>query len=378
MPVFAGMIRPLNLYLTIHCFAMKFVDEVVIQVIAGKGGDGCLSFRREKFAPWGGPNGGNGGIGASIYLEADNHINTLADFRHQRIFKAQNGQPGMGTDSTGRAGEDLTILVPVGTTIYDAKTNEKLGDLTEAGQRLRIAKGGHHGYGNAYFKTSTNRAPRRATAGFPGEEHELRLELNLLADVGLLGLPNAGKSTLISVVSNAKPKIADYPFTTLHPNLGVVRVGPLKSFVMADIPGLIEGASEGAGLGIQFLKHLNRTKLLLHLVDISGFDGTDPLQAIRTVETELKQYSEELASKPRWLVFNKLDLIDSEEADLRCQAILDALQWSEPSFKISCVQQAGTQYLCYRVMDHLEAVREHDVEQKTEDVEGDMKDESLE
>ncbi|MCD6046939.1 MAG: obgE [Gammaproteobacteria bacterium] len=332
---------------------MKFVDEVKVSVKGGKGGDGCVSFRREKFIPFGGPNGGDGGDGGSVYLEADLGMNTLVDFRYKRHFTAQNGQSGMGSDCTGKSGEDLVVQVPVGTLVYNVDTDELLGDLTAPGQRLLVAKGGFHGLGNTRFKSSTNRAPRQTTPGTFGEERELRLELKLLADVGLLGLPNAGKSTLIRSVSAAKPKVADYPFTTLHPNLGVVRVGELRSFVIADIPGLIEGAAEGAGLGIQFLKHLERTRLLLHLVDVSPLDGSDPVDSAKIIVRELEKYSETLAQKPRWLVLNKIDQVLEDEVEERCAEIIKGLDWDGPVFYISALKGEGTQSLCYAIMDFL-------------------------
>lgn len=333
---------------------MKFVDEVKIHVKAGKGGDGCLSFRREKFIPFGGPNGGDGGDGGNIYLEADADLNTLIDYRFQRHFQAQNGQQGMGSDCTGRSGEDLVLKVPVGTLVYNIDTDELLGDLTTAGQRLLVAKGGFHGLGNTRFKSSINRAPRQTTPGTLGEERELRLELKILADVGLLGLPNAGKSTLIRSVSSAKPKVADYPFTTLHPNLGVVRVGELRSFVIADIPGLIEGAAEGAGLGIQFLRHLERTRLLLHLVDVAPLDGSDPVGSANVIINELGKYSETLLAKPRWLVLNKIDQLPEEEVETHCAEIVKRLDWQGPVFYLSALKREGTDALCYAVMDFLE------------------------
>ena len=287
---------------------MKFVDEATITVIGGNGGNGCLSFRRERFIPKGGPDGGDGGDGGSVYLKTKAGINTLADFRYTRSFKAERGADGGGQNKTGKSGEDLYIDIPIGTEVYDNNTDELIGDLTQDGQILLVAQGGFHGLGNQRFKSSTNRAPRKTSNGTDGDVRELRLELKLLADVGLLGLPSVGKSSLINAVSDAKPKIADYPFTTLHPNLGVVRIGPLQSFVMADLPGLIEGAAEGHGLGIHFLKHLSRCRLLLHMIDLSdrGEDET-PLEQFKTIESELLNYQESLANKDRWLVFNKID-----------------------------------------------------------------------
>ena len=334
---------------------MKFVDEVKIQVEAGKGGDGCLSFRREKFIPRGGPDGGDGGEGGSVYLQADESLNTLMEFRYKRSFKARNGHHGMGRLRTGAAGEDLILPVPVGTMVYDQDTDELIGDLVEVGQKLCVAKGGRHGLGNARFKSSVNRAPRQTVPGELGESRNLKLELKLLADVGLLGLPNAGKSTLISVVSNARPKVADYPFTTLHPNLGVVRVGEYKSFVIADIPGLIEGAAEGAGLGIRFLKHLSRTGILLHMVDIAPVDGSDPVEAVQKVYNELVKFSPELADKPRWLVLNKIDVLSPEEVEQRQKEIVERLEWQGPVFCISAVLHEGTEHLCYKLMDAVSA-----------------------
>lgn len=336
---------------------MKFVDEATIKVQAGNGGRGMVSFRREKFIPFGGPDGGDGGTGGSIYVVAQKGLNTLADFRFQRTFKAPNGEPGGSADCSGRGGDDLEIVVPVGTVIYDTETDETLGDLTRDGERILVARGGRGGLGNQHFKSSTNRTPRKATPGFPGERRELRLELKLIADVGLLGLPNAGKSTLISVVSAARPRIADYPFTTLHPNLGVVYVGEQKSFVMADIPGLIEGAAEGAGLGIRFLKHLQRTRLLLHLVDIAPPDPyADPVKDARAIAAELKKFSPELATRERWLVLNKLDLMPSAEAEKRCKDIVRRLRWKGPVFRISGATRTGTKELCQAVMRRLDEV----------------------
>ena len=334
---------------------MKFVDEATIRVQAGNGGRGMVSFRREKFIPFGGPDGGDGGSGGSVFLVAKTGLNTLADFRYQRTFKAANGEPGGSADCSGRGGEDLEVQVPVGTVIFDEDTEETLGDLATEGARLVVAKGGKGGLGNQHFKSSTNRTPRKATPGFPGEKRELRLELKLLADVGLLGLPNAGKSTLISVVSAARPKIADYPFTTLHPNLGVVYVGTHQSFVMADIPGVIEGASEGAGLGLRFLKHLQRTRLLLHLVDIAPPDpDADPVRDARTIAAELKKFNPELSKRDRWLVLNKMDLLPPAEADKRCRDIVRRLRWKGAVYRISGVTRQGTQELCRDVMRHLE------------------------
>ena len=336
---------------------MKFVDEATIKVQAGNGGRGMVSFRREKFIPFGGPDGGDGGTGGSIYLVARKGLNTLADFRFKRTFKATNGEPGGSADCSGRSGEDLWIEVPVGTVAYDVDTDEQLGDLTHEGERILVAKGGRGGLGNQHFKSSTNRAPRKATPGYPGEKRELRLELKLIADVGLLGLPNAGKSTLISVVSAARPRIADYPFTTLHPNLGVVYVGANQSFVMADIPGVIEGAAEGAGLGIRFLKHLQRTRLLLHLIDICPPDPeADPVVGARAIAAELKKFSPELATRERWLVLNKIDLLPPADAEKRCKEIVRRLRWKGPVFRISGATRQGTEDLCRRIMQRLEEI----------------------
>lgn len=336
---------------------MRFVDEANIKITAGHGGRGAVGFRREKFVPFGGPDGGDGGKGADVYVEGREGINTLADFRFNRAFKAPNGQPGSGNDSTGAGGEDLIVQVPVGTVIVDIETQEQLGDVTVAGERLLIAKGGKGGWGNARFKTSTNRTPRKAMPGLPGEKRELRLELKVMADVGLLGLPNAGKSTLIRAVSAAKPKVADYPFTTLYPNLGVVSVGLGRSFVMADIPGLIEGAADGAGLGIQFLKHLQRTGLLLHIIDISPPDPeADPVQDARAITAELKKFSTDLAKKERWLVLNKLDLLPPAEAEKRCKDIIRRLRWKGPVFRISGLARQGTESLCQAIMKRLEEI----------------------
>jgi GTP-binding protein len=333
---------------------MKFVDEAHILVEAGNGGHGCLSFRREKYVPLGGPDGGDGGHGGSIYFVADKRVNTLVEFRYKRVIRAQNGQPGMGRMRYGKSGEDLILPVPIGTVIYDDETDELIGDLLNAGDQLCVAKGGRHGLGNTHFKSSTNRSPRKTTMGQPGEHRRLKLELKLLADVGLLGMPNAGKSTFISAISNATPKIADYPFTTLYPQLGVVRVGEFRSFVIADIPGLIEGASEGAGLGIQFLKHLSRTQVLLHVVDIMPADGGSPADHVLNIVEELKRFSEELAKKPRWLVFNKIDLLPADEVEKHCKAITKKIRWKGPVYKISAVKKEGTQQLCYDLMNYLE------------------------
>ena len=336
---------------------MKFVDEASIKVSAGKGGNGIVSFRREKYIPFGGPDGGDGGDGGSVFLVADQGINTLADFRFQRRFAATSGAPGQGRNCTGKSGDDLRVRVPVGTLAYDQDTGELIGDLVEAGQELLVARGGTGGRGNTRFKSSTNRAPRQCTPGTPGESRTLRLELRLLADVGLLGLPNAGKSTLIRSVSAAKPKVADYPFTTLHPNLGVVSVGPYRSFVMADIPGLIEGAAEGAGLGIRFLKHLQRTRLLLHVIDLAPLNPDENVAADAVgIVGELESFSADLARRPRWLVFNKIDLLAPDEAELRVAEVVEALGWEGPVYRISALAKQGTEDLCADVMAHLESV----------------------
>ncbi|HSG58433.1 MAG TPA: GTPase ObgE [Woeseiaceae bacterium] len=333
---------------------MKFVDEATVRVQAGNGGHGCLSFRREKYVERGGPDGGDGGHGGSVYLVADPAMNTLADFRVARKYRAESGQPGAGRNMTGRSGGDLDVHVPCGTVVHDVDTGELICDLTEPEQRQMVAEGGRGGLGNTRFKSSTNRAPRRTTNGTPGEGRHLKLELKVLADVGLLGMPNAGKSTLISAMSQARPRIADYPFTTLHPNLGVVRVGRLQSFVMADIPGLIEGASEGAGLGIRFLKHLQRTGLLLHVVDIAPIDGSDPEDAVRAIIAELGKFSAELADKPRWLVINKIDLLSADDRDGARQRLIEALEWRGPVFAISAATGEGTEALARAIMRELE------------------------
>jgi GTP-binding protein len=337
---------------------MKFIDEAEIRVEAGTGGRGCVSFRREKFVPRGGPDGGDGGDGGSVYLVAREGVNTLADFRVQRRFKAENGRGGSGKDMTGAAGADLHVDVAKGTEVYDLDTGEKLGDLTHDGQQLLVAKGGQGGRGNTRFKTSVNRAPRQFDMGGVGESRRLRLALKLLADVGLLGAPNAGKSTLTRALSAARPKVAEYPFTTLHPHLGVVRVGPDRSFVLADIPGLIEGAATGAGLGIRFLKHLERTRLLLHVVDAcADLGGGDVVATYRAVEGELGQYSAALADRPRWLVLNKLDLLPAEQRDQRVAEIVAELDWRGPVYGISALTADGTKRLVQDVMSYLEELR---------------------
>jgi GTP-binding protein len=343
---------------------MKFVDEAWVKVLAGHGGRGAISFRREKFIPFGGPDGGDGGLGGSVYLQAKAGINTLADFRYQRTFKAASGVAGSGNDCTGAGGEDLTVIVPVGTTVIDDETEEVLGDLLVDGTTILVARGGKGGFGNTRFKSSTNRAPRKAMPGLPGEKRTLRLEMRVMADVGLLGLPNAGKSTLIRQVSAAKPKVADYPFTTLHPNLGVVSVGMNRSFVMADIPGLIEGAADGAGLGTRFLKHLYRNRILLHMVDICPPDpDADPVVDAKAIIAELKQYSKDLYDRERWLVFNKIDLLPADEAHERCQAIKRRLRFKGPVFEISGATGEGTLELCQALMTRLEERQAEEKEQ---------------
>ncbi|WP_341707526.1 Obg family GTPase CgtA [Halopseudomonas sp.] len=337
---------------------MKFVDEVAITVKAGDGGNGCMSFRREKFIPKGGPDGGDGGDGGSIYLEADPNLNTLVDYRYTRRFNAQRGENGRGSDCTGAKGEDMVLPVPVGTTIIDAGTQEIIGDLTEAGQRLLVAQGGFHGLGNTRFKSSVNRAPRQTTQGSLGELRDLKLELKVLADVGLLGLPNAGKSTFIRSVSAAKPKVADYPFTTMVPNLGVVDVGQLRSFVIADIPGVIAGAADGAGLGTRFLKHLSRTRLLLHLVDMAPLDQSDPVEAVETIIHELGKFSPSLTMRERWLVLNKCDQLLEDEQQAILDDVVERLEWEGPVYVISASERMGTAELAKDVMNWLDE-REH-------------------
>ena len=335
---------------------MKFFDEALIDISAGHGGAGCVSFRREKFIPFGGPNGGDGGRGGSVWAVADLNINTLIDYRYTRRFDAKNGEAGRGTDQFGAAGDDIEMRMPVGTIISDAETGEVMVELLEHGQRALLAKGGDGGFGNLHFKSSTNRSPRQKTPGWPGEARKLQLELRVLADVGLLGMPNAGKSTFIAAISNARPKIADYPFTTLHPNLGVVRVGPERSFVVADIPGLIEGASEGAGLGHQFLRHLQRTRLLLHIVDAAPFDDSvDPVAQAKAIVAELKKYDPKLHAKPRWLVFNKLDMVPVEERESRVKDYARRLRWKGPVFSISALARDGLQPLLEKIQNHVAA-----------------------
>ncbi len=346
---------------------MKFVDEVEIKVEAGDGGNGASSFRREKYVPKGGPDGGDGGDGGDVFLVADEGLNTLIDYRFTRFHKAERGENGMGRNCTGSRGEDCLLPVPVGTRARDLDTGEVIGDLLKHGQKLLVAKGGYHGLGNTRFKSSVNRAPRQQTNGTPGEVRVLQLELLLLADVGMLGLPNAGKSTFIRSVSAAKPKVADYPFTTLVPNLGVVRAG--NSFVVADIPGLIEGAADGAGLGIRFLRHLERCRVLLHLVDIMPIDGSDPVENAKVIVSELEQYSEKLASKPRWLVFNKIDLLPEDEANARCKEIAEQLGWEGPIYQISASQNLNTKDLCNDLSEALEEMPREVVKDEDEKVE---------
>ena len=338
---------------------MKFVDEAKITVKAGDGGNGCLSFRREKYIPFGGPDGGDGGDGGDVYLIADEQVNTLIDFRYQRHFKAQRGENGRGRQCSGARGDDLVIKVPVGTEAWDDDTDELIGDLVKSGDKLMVAKGGWHGLGNLRYKSSINRAPRQTSDGTPGEERQLRLEMKLLADIGLLGLPNAGKSTFISQVSAAQPKVADYPFTTLHPNLGVVTLKDVRSFVIADIPGLVEGAAEGAGLGIQFLRHLTRTRLLLHLVDMAPVDvEQDPVESVNIINNELKRYSDALGKQPQWLVLNKMDLVPEDIREELCQEVLSRLNWQGPVYHVSGKSGEGCDALCEDVMAFLETQQE--------------------
>ena len=337
---------------------MKFVDEATIKVFAGNGGSGCLSFRREKFIPKGGPDGGDGGDGGSIFLEAKTELNTLIDFRYTRSFKAENGSQGSGSDCTGSKGDDLYISVPVGTIVTVTETGEIIGDLTFPEQKLLVAKGGFHGLGNTRFKSSRNRTPRQTTPGKEGESREIKLELSLLADVGLLGLPNSGKSTLVQTVSAARPKVADYPFTTMVPNLGVVRLDSERSFVIADIPGVIKGASDGAGLGMRFLKHLTRTKLILHLVDISPLDGSSPKHAVEEIERELEKFSPTLATEHRWLVVNKVDLLSNDEHERVLKELIADLQWKGRFFLISGATGLGMELLCNSIYSHIDNLRE--------------------
>lgn len=351
---------------------MKLVDEAEIQVSAGNGGNGCVGFRREKFIPLGGPDGGDGGEGGSVWVVADENLNTLVDFRHQRQFRAKRGENGMGRQMYGKAGDDLIITVPVGTVVTNVETDEVIGDLTRHGDRLLVAKGGKGGLGNMHFKSSVNRSPRKALPGLPGEERVLKMELKLLADVGLLGFPNAGKSTLIRAVSAATPKVADYPFTTLYPNLGVVSVEAHRSFVIADIPGLIEGAADGAGLGAQFLRHLQRTRLLLHLVDIAPMSALDdpsedgellsPAEQVRAIERELEKHDPELLNKPRWLVLNKADLLLEEEQQAAARAIIDELGWKDRWYMVSAIGRDGTWPIMLDVMAFFDRQREEALE----------------
>ena len=333
---------------------MKFIDEARIEVIAGDGGNGCASFCREKFRPFGGPDGGDGGKGGSIYAIADRNVNTLVDYRFSKLHRAKHGENGRGSDCYGKGADDIVLRMPVGTLIIDDNDGEILADMTEHGQTVVLAKGGEGGWGNIHFKSSTNRAPRQKTDGKEGERRELRLELKVLADVGLLGMPNAGKSTFITAVSNARPKIADYPFTTLHPNLGVVRVSHEKSFVIADIPGLIEGAADGAGLGTQFLRHLQRTRVLLHIVDLAPFDANiDPVKEAKAIIKELKKYDESLFEKPRWLVLNKLDMVPEEERKARVKDFVKRFGWKGPVFEISALNRDGCEDLVVEIYNYL-------------------------
>ncbi len=333
---------------------MKFVDEATIDVVAGDGGAGCMSFRREKFIPFGGPNGGDGGRGGSVFAMGDRNLNTLIDFRYARRHEARNGEAGRGSDQYGAAADDIVLKVPMGTIIKDAETDETIAELLVPDEKVMLAKGGDGGFGNLHFKTSTNRAPRQKTPGWPGEQKKLKLELRVLADVGLLGMPNAGKSTFITAVSNARPKIADYPFTTLHPNLGVVRVGPEQSFVVADLPGLIEGAADGAGLGHLFLRHLQRTHLLLHVIDFAPFDeAVDPVAQAKAIVGELKKYDASLFAKPRWLVLNKLDMVPAEEREKRVKDFVKRFKWKGPVFQISALTREGCEPLIRAIYQHV-------------------------
>jgi len=335
---------------------MKFVDEATIDIAAGNGGAGCMSFRREKFIPFGGPNGGDGGRGGSVFAVADRNLNTLIDYRYARRHEARNGEAGRGSDQYGAAADDIVLRMPVGTIVRDAETEEVLAELLEPDVPVLLAKGGDGGFGNLHFKSSTNRAPRQKTPGWPGEQKKLKLELRVLADVGLLGLPNAGKSTLITAISNARPKIADYPFTTLHPNRGVVRAGPERSFVVADLPGLIEGAADGAGLGHLFLRHLQRTRLLLHIVDLAPFDdAVDPVAQAKAIVGELKKYDEALYKKPRWLVLNKLDMVPADEREARVKDFVKRFRYKGPVFEISALTREGCEPLIKAVYQHIKA-----------------------
>ena len=341
---------------------MNFVDDIDVRVAAGSGGHGCLSFRREKYIPRGGPDGGDGGDGGSVFFIASDATNTLVDFRISKIYRAENGAQGSGKNMTGKSGADLEIIVPVGTTISDLDTQEEIGDLKKHGDRIKVAQGGEGGLGNARFKSSTNRAPRKITKGQEGESRHLQLELKLIADIGLLGMPNAGKSSLIRKMSSAKPKVADYPFTTLYPNLGVVSVGMLQSFVMADIPGLIQGAAEGSGLGLEFLRHLERTKILLHILDLSPDNvEMEPIKAFNDIESELKKYSEALYKKPRWLVFNKIDLVAPSDLDLMCEKIIDAIGWQGKVLRVSALSGEGCDIIAKNVMEELDKMASEEV-----------------
>ncbi len=334
---------------------MKFVDEATIMIQAGNGGNGCVGFRREKYIPFGGPDGGDGGDGGSVFLVGDVNLNTLVDFRHKRSYRAENGQKGQGANCTGKGGDDCFIRVPLGTIVRDDETDEVIGEVLRHEQRLLVAQGGFHGIGNARFKSSTNRAPRQATPGSPGEGRRLHMELKVLADVGLLGMPNAGKSTFIRAASAARPKVADYPFTTLHPNLGVVCVSDHRSFVIADVPGVIEGAADGAGLGVQFLKHLSRTRVLLHMVDVAPYDPSiDPVEEVRTITQELHQFSDELGKQPRWLVLNKLDLVPEDLQDELCADVVKRLDWKGPIYRVSALDETGVRPLLNDIMEYLD------------------------
>ena len=337
---------------------MKFVDEATIDVVAGDGGNGCMSFRREKFLPFGGPNGGDGGKGGSVFAVGDRNLNTLIDFRYARRHEGRRGENGRGSDQYGAAAEDIVMRMPMGTVITDTETNQVIAELLVPDEKVLIVKGGDGGFGNLHFKTSTNRAPRQKTPGWPGEQKRLKLELRVLADVGLLGMPNAGKSSLITAISNARPKIADYPFTTLHPNLGVVRVAPEQSFVVADIPGLIEGASEGAGLGHLFLRHLQRTHLLLHLIDFAPFDeAVDPVAQAKAIVGELKKYDQALFEKPRWVVLNKMDMVPAEEREKRVKNFIKRFKWKGPVFQISALTREGCDTLIRAIYQHVSALK---------------------
>ena len=334
---------------------MKFVDEATIDIAAGAGGAGCMSFRREKFIPFGGPNGGDGGRGGSVFAVADRNINTLIDYRYARRHEARNGEAGRGSDQFGAASDDIVLRMPVGTIVRDFETDEVLAELLDPDVRVLLAKGGDGGFGNLHFKSSTNRAPRQKTPGWPGEARKVKLELRVLADVGLLGMPNAGKSTLITAISNARPKIADYPFTTLHPNLGVVRAGPERSFVVADLPGLIEGAADGAGLGHLFLRHLQRTRLLLHIVDMAPFDGVDPVAQAKAIVKELRKYDESLYQKPRWIVLNKLDMVPAEARDALVKDFVKRMRWKGPFFQVSALAREGLGPMVQAIYEHVAA-----------------------